>query len=112
MTAPVSRPDARPPGAVDSAVNADVNVDGAIAAEVDARGMNCPMPILKAKKALSALTSGQLLKVLATDPGSVRDFTAFARQTGNTLVKVDERSTEVAHPRHGTRQWAFYLQRR
>ena len=54
--------------------------------EVDARGMNCPLPILKAKKALSGMQSGQLLRVLATDAGSMRDFQAFARQTGNELV--------------------------
>ena len=54
--------------------------------EVDARGMTCPLPILKAKKALSDMHSGQVLKVLATDPGSVRDFQAFARQTGNDLL--------------------------
>ena len=57
-----------------------------IAKEVDARGLNCPLPILKAKKALSDMNSGEILKVLATDAGSVRDFQAFARQTGNDLV--------------------------
>ena len=74
--------------------------------------MNCPMPILKAKKALSGLVSGQVLKVLATDPGSTRDFAAFARQTGNTLVQVDESAAEQEHPRHGPLQWAFFLRRR
>lgn len=54
--------------------------------ELDARGLTCPLPILKAKKALSDMHSGDILKVLATDPGSVRDFQAFARQTGNDLV--------------------------
>jgi tRNA 2-thiouridine synthesizing protein A len=54
--------------------------------ELDARGLNCPLPILKAKKALAELTSGQVLRVLATDPGSVRDFQAFAKQTGNELL--------------------------
>ena len=54
--------------------------------ELDARGLNCPLPILKAKKALSDMHSGEVLKVLATDPGSVRDFQAFARQTGNDLL--------------------------
>ena len=53
--------------------------------ELDARGLTCPLPILKAKKALSDMLSGEVLKVLATDPGSVRDFQAFARQTGNDL---------------------------
>lgn len=55
--------------------------------ELDARGLTCPLPILKAKKALSDMQSGEVLKVLATDPGSVRDFQAFARQTGNDLVE-------------------------
>ena len=55
--------------------------------ELDARGLNCPLPILKAKKALSDMTSGQTLKVIATDAGSVRDFQAFAKQTGNELVE-------------------------
>ncbi|MDE1999676.1 MAG: sulfurtransferase TusA family protein [Burkholderiales bacterium] len=54
--------------------------------ELDARGLTCPLPILKAKKALSDMHSGEILKVLATDPGSIRDFQAFARQTGNDLV--------------------------
>lgn len=54
--------------------------------DLDARGLNCPLPILKAKKALAEMASGEVLRVMATDPGSVRDFQAFARQTGNTLV--------------------------
>ena len=54
--------------------------------ELDARGLNCPLPILKAKKALAEMHSGQTLKVVATDAGSVRDFQAFAKQTGNMLV--------------------------
>jgi tRNA 2-thiouridine synthesizing protein A len=54
--------------------------------ELDARGLNCPLPILKAKKALAEMLSGQTLKVVATDSGSVRDFQAFAKQTGNQLV--------------------------
>jgi tRNA 2-thiouridine synthesizing protein A len=57
--------------------------------ELDARGLNCPLPILKAKKALAEMTSGQVLKVLCTDQGSVRDFQAFARQTGNELQQQD-----------------------
>jgi tRNA 2-thiouridine synthesizing protein A len=55
--------------------------------ELDARGLKCPLPILKAKKALADMTSGQVLRVVATDPGAVRDFQAFARQTGNTLLE-------------------------
>jgi tRNA 2-thiouridine synthesizing protein A len=54
--------------------------------ELDARGLNCPLPILKAKKALADMTSGQMLRIVATDAGSVRDFQAFARQTGNDLM--------------------------
>jgi len=59
--------------------------------ELDARGLTCPLPILKAKKALSDMHSGEVLKVSATDPGSVRDFQAFARQTGNDLVDQQTR---------------------
>ena len=54
--------------------------------ELDARGLNCPLPILKAKKALNEMQSGQVLKILATDPGSVKDFQAFCKQTGNDLL--------------------------
>ncbi len=56
----------------------------------DASGLNCPLPILRAKKALATMESGAILKVIATDPGSVRDFQAFARQTGNELVGQQE----------------------
>ncbi|WP_342129551.1 sulfurtransferase TusA family protein [Hydrogenophaga sp. OTU3427] len=62
--------------------------------ELDARGLNCPLPILKAKKALADMTSGQTLKVIATDAGSVRDFQAFAKQTGNELVAQDTVGTD------------------
>ena len=65
--------------------------------ELDTRGLNCPLPILKAKKALSELSSGQVLKVVATDPGSVRDFQAFARQTGNELVEQSTVGNEFIH---------------
>jgi TusA-related sulfurtransferase len=65
--------------------------------EVDARGMNCPLPILKAKKALADMNSGELLKVIATDPGSMRDFQAFARQTGNELVEQKVVNEEFIH---------------
>lgn len=57
--------------------------------ELDARGLNCPLPILKAKKALAEMSSGQVLKVIATDSGSVRDFQAFAKQTGNELLQQE-----------------------
>lgn len=54
--------------------------------EVDARGLSCPLPILRTKKALADIKTGQILRILTTDPGSVRDFEAFAQQTGNTLL--------------------------
>ncbi len=65
--------------------------------EIDTRGLNCPLPILKAKKALAELQSGEVLKVVATDPGSVRDFQAFARQTGNELVEQASVGDEFFH---------------
>jgi tRNA 2-thiouridine synthesizing protein A len=65
--------------------------------EVDARGLNCPLPILRTKKALNDMTSGQVIRILATDPASVRDFQAFARQTGNELVE------------HGEQDGAFFF---
>jgi len=66
-------------------------------AETDARGLHCPLPILRAKKALAAMQSGQLLKVLATDAGSLRDFQAFAQQTGNTLVAQQTQGDVFIH---------------
>lgn len=65
--------------------------------EVDARGLNCPLPVLRTKKALNDMTSGQIVRILATDPASVRDFQAFARQTGNELVE------------HGEQDGAFFF---
>ena len=65
--------------------------------EIDTRGLNCPLPILKAKKALSDMLSGQLLKVVATDPGSTRDFQAFAKQTGNELVEQQTVGADFIH---------------
>ena len=65
--------------------------------EIDTRGLNCPLPILKAKKALSDMASGQLLKVVATDNGSLRDFQAFAKQTGNDLVDQQAVGEEFIH---------------
>ena len=62
--------------------------------ELDARGLNCPLPILRAKKALTGLQSGQVLKVLATDPGAVKDFQAFSRQTGHELMSHAEANKE------------------
>ena len=65
--------------------------------ELDARGLNCPLPILKAKKALADMLSGEVLKIVATDPGSMRDFQAFARQTGNELVEQTSAASEFVH---------------
>ena len=65
--------------------------------ELDTRGLNGPLPILKAKKALATLQSGEVLKVLSTDPGSVRDFQAFARQTGNELVEQTNVDGDFVH---------------
>jgi tRNA 2-thiouridine synthesizing protein A len=62
--------------------------------ELDTRGLNCPLPILRTKKSLSDMTSGQVLKVLATDPGSVKDFQAFSKQTGNELLSSDSAEKE------------------
>ena len=65
--------------------------------ELDTRGLNCPLPILKAKKALADMRSGEVLRVVATDPGSMRDFQAFARQTGNELVEQESSNDEFIH---------------
>ena len=70
--------------------------------EIDARGLNCPLPILRTKKGLSDMVSGQVLRVLATDPGALKDFQAFAKQTGNVLVQVLEIEQVLT----------FYLQKR
>jgi tRNA 2-thiouridine synthesizing protein A len=70
--------------------------------EVDARGLNCPLPILRSKKALLEMSAGQTLKIIATDPGSVKDFQAFARQTGNDLLESAEASGE----------YTFYIRRK
>jgi tRNA 2-thiouridine synthesizing protein A len=70
--------------------------------ELDARGLNCPLPILRAKKALGELTSGQVLRILATDPGSVKDFAAFSKQTGNELLSSAENNKE----------FEFYIKRK
>jgi len=65
--------------------------------ELDTRGLNCPLPVLKAKKALSEMGSGDLLRIVSTDPGSVRDFQAFARQTGNDLIGQTTERGEFVH---------------
>jgi tRNA 2-thiouridine synthesizing protein A len=62
--------------------------------EVDARGLNCPLPILRTKKALTDMTSGQVLRIIATDPGAIRDFQAFAKQTGNVLMEHSANDSE------------------
>jgi tRNA 2-thiouridine synthesizing protein A len=62
--------------------------------ELDARGLSCPLPILKTKKSLNELTSGQVLKVVATDPGSVKDFETFSKQTGHALLQHAEADGE------------------
>jgi tRNA 2-thiouridine synthesizing protein A len=65
--------------------------------ELDTRGLNCPLPILKAKKALAELQSGQVLRVVSTDAGSVRDFQAFAKQTGNELLEQETVEKDFFH---------------
>jgi tRNA 2-thiouridine synthesizing protein A len=73
-----------------------------VSQEVDARGLNCPLPILKAKKALALVQSGEVVKIVSTDSGSKRDFEAFARQTGNALI----------HQIEVGKEWVFFLKRR
>ena len=70
--------------------------------ELDAKGLNCPLPILRAKKALAEMTSGQVLRIMATDPGSVKDFAAFAKQTGNELLSTAEQGKD----------FEFYIKRK
>jgi tRNA 2-thiouridine synthesizing protein A len=70
--------------------------------ELDARGLNCPLPILKTKKALAEMASGDVLRVMATDPGALRDFQAFAKQTGNELLAHSEED----------RVFIFYMKRK
>ncbi|MBM3339968.1 MAG: sulfurtransferase TusA family protein [Betaproteobacteria bacterium] len=81
-----------------------MQAEGAIKADVtvDAQGLNCPLPILKAKKALNSMQAGQTLLVLATDQGAERDFNTFARQTGNDLL--EQRVSQGV--------WQFLLRRR
>lgn len=65
--------------------------------ELDTRGLNCPLPILKTKKTLAEMQTGEVLRVVSTDPGSLRDFQAFARQTGNELVEQSSAGSEFVH---------------
>ena len=67
-----------------------MSIDQPVDKEIDTSGLNCPLPILRTKKALADMSSGQLLKVLATDPGAVRDFEAFAKQTGNEMLEQSQ----------------------
>ena len=71
--------------------------------ELDARGLNCPLPILRTKKALTDMQSGQVLKVLATDPGAVKDFQAFSRQTGHELL---------SHAEDAKREFTFFMRKK
>jgi TusA-related sulfurtransferase len=71
----------------------DIKID----VELDTRGLNCPLPILKTKKSLSAMQSGQVLKVVSTDTGSNRDFAAFCKQTGNELIEQSTEGNEFTH---------------
>ena len=82
-----------------STLDSDV---GAFQKDLDARGLNCPLPILKAKKALADMQTGEVLRVVATDSGSVRDFQAFAKQTGNQLLEQSESGQE----------FTFYMRRK
>jgi tRNA 2-thiouridine synthesizing protein A len=70
--------------------------------ELDARGLNCPLPILRAKKTLNEMQTGQVLKIVATDPGAVKDFQAFAKQTGNDLLSHAE----------ADREFTFFMKRK
>lgn len=74
--------------------------------ELDARNLNCPLPILRCKKALAELNGGQVLKVVATDPGSVKDFQAFARQTGHEMLSCTEADGEKK------REYTFLMRKR
>ena len=65
--------------------------------ELDARGLNCPLPILRAKKSINELAPGQILRIVATDPGSVKDFEAFSKQTGNELLETSEENGEFIY---------------
>ncbi|HMU99586.1 MAG TPA: sulfurtransferase TusA family protein [Rhodocyclaceae bacterium] len=70
--------------------------------ELDVKGLNCPLPILRTKKALAEMETGQILRVLATDPGAIKDFAAFSRQTGNELLEQ----------REDNRVFEFFLKRK
>jgi len=84
-------------------VSETVSTEGGVAAtaELDCRGLNCPLPILRTKKAITPLASGEILKMTATDPGSVADVAAFSRRTGHAIVDQSE----------GSGEYVFYLRR-
>jgi len=83
---------------VDTGKTMQQPIDAIIASkEIDTRGLNCPLPILRAKKALSDMSTGQVLKIVATDPGSMRDFQAFSKQTGNELLAQHTIDREFIH---------------
>ena len=65
--------------------------------DLDARGLNCPLPLLRAQQALAEMTPGQVVRITATDPGSVKDFAAFAKQTGNELLSTTENNKEFEY---------------
>lgn len=65
--------------------------------EIDARGLNCPLPLMKAKKAMAEMQSGQILRVVATDSGSMRDFLAFAKQAGHEMLEQRNVGKEYSH---------------
>jgi TusA-related sulfurtransferase len=90
--------DTNPGGAMDGGASAPETSAAPVAdLEVDASGLACPLPILRAKKALAQLASGQVLKVTTTDRNAIRDFQAFARQTGNALLLQDENAGRGIH---------------
>lgn len=74
--------------------------------ELDARGLNCPLPILRCKKGMAEITGGQVLKVVATDPGSVKDFQAFCKQTGHELLLQEQ------DPHPLKKEFTFYIRKR
>jgi tRNA 2-thiouridine synthesizing protein A len=83
-------------------INQDQEIAMNFDKELDARGLNCPLPILRTKKALNDMQSGQVLKIVATDPGSVKDLQAFAKQTGNELLSQADANKE----------FTFYMKRK
>lgn len=74
--------------------------------ELDARGLNCPLPILRCKKGMAEISAGQVLKVMATDPGSVKDFQAFCKQTGHGLLSLEENEQAPK------KEFIFYIRKR